>query len=101
MAGAPPKGLKEGAGEQFRHGAEVLGRGLVGVLHQVSKARKRSSGAIVRERSPTGKERPHRSLVVAYGVIYRIVLSNIARAPIGREEVRVPVPQAGVRVLQR
>src|SRR3984957_21227483 len=69
VAGTPTKGNKEIAAEEFGVGAEILRPGQVGVLLQELIAGERLVGAVFRERSPAGEERPDGALVVAETVV--------------------------------
>src|ERR1700692_2759835 len=56
--------------------------------------------AILGKRHPSGEERPHRSLVIADGIIEAHARTEIARAPIGGKFRRRPAVQHSARTRQ-
>ena len=100
MAGAASKGDKEVAGEKLGDGAEILGAGQVGVLHEHLVADQRLTAAVLGQRGPTGEERPYRALVVAHAVIELLVAGHVAQSPVGIERVRGKLAQAALGMSQ-
>ncbi len=94
------QGREELAGEQLRHRTWILRPGQVGILHQVGIRGETAAVAILRNRNPTGVERPYGSLVITDGIVKRYRWTQVARAPVGRELRRCPAVEHGLGMLQ-